>query len=82
MGKDADIFGLSWMSDCATNSRMLLVNNLVIFADVPPTVVGINDCTDHMAAGDNKDAKYFAGVTEEEIVKIDSERMHTDVFFF
>ena len=43
MGKDANIFGLSWISDGATISRIPLVNNIVICADVPPTVVDIHD---------------------------------------
>ena len=51
VGKYSDIFGLSWMSDGATVSCMPLVNNLVMYADVPPTVVDIHDCTDHMSAG-------------------------------
>ena len=60
VGKDADIFGLSWMSDGATIYCMLLVNNLVMCSDVSPTVVGIHDCMDYMDAGGNKDAKYLA----------------------
>ena len=55
MGKDANIFGLSWMSDGATASCMPLVNNLVMCADVPPTVVDIHDFTDNMYTGDKKD---------------------------
>ena len=53
------------MSDGATISCMPLVNNLVMRANVPPTVVDIHDCTDHMAAGGKKDAQYLAGVMEE-----------------
>ena len=56
VGKDADIFGMSWMSDGAKISRMPLVNNIIIFADVPPTVVDIHNCTDHIAVGGKKDA--------------------------
>ena len=82
VGKGADIFGLSWMSDDTTIYRMTLVKNIVICADVPPTVVDIRDCADHMAAGDKKDAEYLAGVMEEKIVKFDPERMHTAVFYF
>ena len=82
VGKHADIFGLPWMSDVTTISRMPLVNNLVMCASVPPTVVDIYDCTEHMAAGGKKDAEYLAGVMEEEIVKSDPERMHTDIFYF
>ena len=82
MGKDADIFGMSWMMDAAKISRMPLVNNLVICAAIRSTVMNIHDCTYHMAAGGNKDAEYLAGVMEEEIVKFDPERMHTNIFYF
>ena len=70
------------MSDGATIYCMPLVNNLVMWSDVPPTVVDIHDCTDHMAAGGKKYAKYLAEVMEEEIFKFDPERMHADVFYF
>ena len=70
------------MSDGATISRMLLVNNLVMCDDVPPTVVDIHDCTDHMDAGGKKDAEYLAGLMEEEIITFYPERMHTDTFYF
>ena len=55
------------MSDGATIYCMPLVNNLVVYSDVSPTVVGIHDCMDHMNAGGNKDAKYLAWVMEDEI---------------
>ena len=81
VGKDANIFGLSWMSDGTTIDCMPLVKNLVMCADLPPMVVYIHDCTDHMAAGGKKDAEYLAGVIEEDIIKFDPECMHTDVSF-
>ena len=80
--KDAMIFGITWMSDGATISRMPLVNTLVVCGDVPPTVVDIHDCTDHMAEGGKKDALYLAGVMQEEIEKFDKEKKYTDVFYF
>ena len=82
VGEYADIFGLSWMSDGAKHSRMPLVNNVVMCADVPPTVVDIHDCTDHIAAGGKKDAEYLAGDMQEEIVRFDPECMHTNVLYF
>ena len=82
VGKYADIFGMSWMSDGTKFSRMPLVNNLVMCADVPPTVVYIHDFTDHMAAGGKKDDEYLAGVMEEDILKFDLEHMHTNVLYF
>ena len=82
VGKDSDIFCLSWMSYGPKISCMLLVNNLVVCAYIAPTVVNIHDCTDHMAAGGKKDAEYLDGLMEEEIVKFDPERMHTNIFCF
>ena len=82
VGKDADIFGLSWMSDGATIYHMPLVNNLVICADVLPAILDIHDCKDHMAVWGKKYAEYLDGVMEEEMFKFDLERMHTDVFYF
>ena len=70
------------MSDGAKISCMPLVNNLVMFADVPPKVVDIRDCTDHMDVGGKKDTKYLDGVMEEEIFKFDPERMYTIFFYF
>ena len=70
------------MSYGATISRIPLVNNIVMCADVPPKVVGIHDCTDHMATCSKKDAEYLSGIMEEAIFKFDPERMNTYVFYF
>ena len=70
------------MSDGATISCMPLVNNIVICADVPPTVVDIHDCTDYITVGGKKDAEYLAGIIEKEILKFDPGRMHTNIFSF
>ena len=70
------------MSDGAKISCMPLVNNIVICADVPPTVVDIHDCTDYIVVGGKKDAEYLAGIMEEAIFKFDPERMNTYVFYF
>ena len=48
IGKDAEFFGVTCISDGATIFRMPLVNLLVMCGDVPPTVVDINYFTRHM----------------------------------
>ena len=58
--KEAPVFGLTWMGDGATIHRMPLINNLVMCADTPPTVVEIHDYAEHMAKGGKKDAPYIA----------------------
>ena len=78
VGNDANIFGLSWIIDGETIHCMPLVNNLVMCADVSLTVVDIHDCTEYMDVGVKKGAKYLSGVMEEDIVKCDPERMHTN----
>ena len=80
--KDAPIFGLSWLSDGATISRMPLINTLALCANVPPTCVAINDCSDHIAFGGKKDALYIASLMEDTVLKYDPTKLYTDIFFF
>ena len=61
VGKDADIFGLSWMSGGAKIYHMPLLDNLVMCDDVTPTVVDIHDLADHMAAGVGKMPNIWLG---------------------
>jgi hypothetical protein len=70
------------MSDGATVKRMPLLNVLVGVINVPPTTVSVIDATDHMRAGGKKDARFVCGYMEETIVKYDSMKLLTDVFFF
>ena len=80
--KDAPIFGLSWLSDGATISRMPLINTLAMCANIPPTCVAINDCSDHIASGGKKDAPYIASLMEDTVLKYDPTKLYTDIFFF
>jgi hypothetical protein len=80
--KDAPIFCLSWLSDGATISRMPLINTLAMCANIPPTCVAINDCSDHIAFGGKKDAPYIAYLMEDTVLKYDPTKLYTDIFFF
>ena len=80
--KDAPIFGLSWLSDGATISRMPIINTLAMCANIPPTCVAINDCSDHIASGGKKDAPYIASLMEDTVLKYDPTKLYTDIFFF
>ena len=56
--------------------------NVICMTDVcPPTVIAVNDCSDHMSAG-GKDATYIAQMFEETIIEFDKEKLCTDIFFF
>lgn len=50
--------------------------------EVPPTVVAINDCTDHMADGGKKDAAYIAEMFRSNVDQYDKNKLLTDLFFF
>ena len=78
----ADTFGLAWIGDGATVKKMPLVNVLVTCGEVPPTVIAINDCTGHMAAGGKKDASFIAKMFHSDVDKYDKEKSLTDLFFF
>ena len=80
--KEAPTFGLAWIGDGATVKRMPLVNILAMCGEVPPTVIAINDCTDHMAEGGKKDATYISEMFEAEVEKYDTTKLYTDLFFF
>ena len=80
--KEAPTFGMAWIGDGATVKRMPLVNVLAMCGEVPPTVVAINDCTDHMAEGGKKDATYISEMFETEVAKYDPNKLHSDIFFF
>ena len=51
IGKDAEVFEITWMSDGAIFFCMPLVNIPVMCGDVTPTVVDIHDCTGNMVEG-------------------------------
>jgi hypothetical protein len=49
--KEADVFGLAWLSDGATVARMPLTNVLAMCADISPTTVAVTDCSEHISQG-------------------------------
>ena len=50
---EAEIFGLLFLGDGATNSRCLLLNILASTKNIPVSVLGTIDCQVHLA-NDNK----------------------------
>ena len=49
--KEADVFGLAWLSDGATVARMPLINVLAMCANISPITVAITDCSEHISQG-------------------------------
>lgn len=81
---EAEMFGISLLGDGATIGKMPLMNVLAMSGDNPPIVAGIHDCTDHMAAGGKKDARYIADMFEEWVEELDPGKNNgvVDSFFF
>ena len=50
-------------------------------ANILPTCVAINDCSDHIAFGGKKDAPYIASLMEDTVLKYDPTKLYTDIFF-
>ena len=75
-------FGMVWLGDGATIHKMPLINVICMTGVCPPTVIAVNDCSDHMSAGGKKDATYIAQMFEETIIEFDKEKLCTDIFFF
>lgn len=80
--ENPDVWGLSWMGDGATVKRMPFINCLGMSGDSPPVVVGVNDCTDHMASGGKKDAPYLAELYQNYVEEYDPMKKFSDIFFF
>lgn len=80
--KEADVFGLAWLSDGATVARMPLMNVLAMCANISPTTVAITDCSEHISHGGKKDAPFIASMMEDLVLKFDPTKSHTDIFFF
>jgi hypothetical protein len=80
--QEADVFGLSWLSDGAAISRSPLINVLGLCADIPPIFVAIKDCSGHMSVGGKNDVKYIANLLEDVIVPYDPDKTKSAIFWF
>lgn len=81
--KDSAVYGLSLMGDGATVKKMPLLNILASGFHLYSTVLEIVDCTEHMAAGGVKDARYIASLFVSYIEKLeDSQPNCVDMVLF
>ena len=80
--REAGTFGLCWINDGATVKRMPLQNVLCLAPNIPPTVVPIIDCFDHLKEGRKKDAVYISNFMKDVVKRFDEHKVHTDLFFF
>ena len=76
------MFGITLMGDGATIYCMPLLNTLAMSGSTPPLTIVIVDCTEHMAAGGKKDARYIAKIFEDKVEEYDPKHTLTDLFYF
>jgi len=69
---EACVFGLTLLGDGATIKTVPLVNVLVAGINNPFALLNIADCTDHLAKGGKKDARYIAKICMPLIKQIES----------
>jgi hypothetical protein len=80
--KSIEVFGLGFLGNGATATRMPLMNILASCTDTPPITISIHDCTKYMQEGGKKDALYVAGFFEDKVKEYDTNNTLTNVFFF
>ena len=79
---EADVFGLCFLGDLATIKGMPLVNVIASAFNVPVTVLGVKDCSEHLAKGGKKDASFIANEFLKYLEKHDPMKSRTDIVFF
>ena len=70
---EARIFGVTVFGDGATIKSVALVNVLAAGINNPFALLDIADCTNHLAIGGKKDAKYIADIVKPLITQMESE---------
>ena len=70
---EARIFGVTVFGDGATIKSVALVNVLAAGVNNPFALLDIADCTNHLAIGGKKDAKYIADIVKPLITQMESE---------
>ena len=70
---EARVFGLTLFGDGATIKTVPLVNVLAAGVNNPFALLDIADCTDHLAKGGKKDARYIAKICTPLIKQIETE---------
>ena len=80
--KDSDIFGLLFIGDGATISRIRLLNILVSVKNLPAAILECVDCQVHLADGGEKYRTFLCNRCIEHIRTIDPHKSIKDVVMF
>lgn len=77
---NANMFGLGVLGDGATIKKRPLFNVLATAMYMPPTVLAVHDCSEHLSKGGKKDAEYIAKVFIPHMEKLDPMKNRFDLF--
>ena len=78
--REVEVFGLSVLGDGATIKKRPLFNVLASGFYSPATVLGICDCSSHLAKGGKKDAEYIAKLFLPHMQKLDPKKNNLDAY--
>ena len=80
--KDSDIFGLLFLGNGTTTSRVPLLNLLVSGGNLPVAVLKLVDCQGHLVDGEGNNGIFICNIFLEKIKIIDPHKSITDVVMF
>ena len=80
--KESEIFGLLFLGDGVTISRVPLLNILVSGKNLPVAVLELVDCQGHLADGGTKNASFICNRFRDHFKRIDPHKSITDVIMF
>ena len=80
--KDSEIFGLFFLGDGATISRVPLLNILVSGKNLPVAVLELVDCQVHLSDGGIKNGTFICNIFLNHFKIIDPHKSITDVIMF
>jgi hypothetical protein len=78
--KFADVSGIAMKGDGATIKKKPLFNIFASAPNCPPIVLGVHDCTKHLARGGKKDAEYIAKQFLPHMRRLDPEKKRICLF--
>jgi hypothetical protein len=79
---EATIYGLGLYCDGATIKRCPLYNFLACGVHMPHAVLEIKDCTEQMAMGGKKDARFISEIMSKHIDRLDPNQVAVDLVLF
>ena len=79
---EADVFGLVFLGDLATIKGRTLIKIIASLFNVPVAVLGVKDCSIHLAQGGNKDATFISEAFKPDLGQYNEKKSCANLVFF